>query len=375
MKILKINALEKTYDNTVQVLNDINLDMEAGGFLILVGPSGCGKSTLLNCIAGLETTTSGSIEIAGRDVTQVEPKDRDISMVFQSYALYPTMTVRENIAFGMRVRGVPKEEQRNKIQEVASQLQIDHLLDRKPGQLSGGQRQRVAIGRALVRHPSLYLFDEPLSNLDAKLRVEMRAELKALHEKTRASFVYVTHDQVEAMTMGTQIAVLNGGSIQQYGTPDEIYHNPSNVFVASFMGSPPMNILKGKIERNGQALSVCFLSDDGIPHRVNVPHYDGTPLQHGTEVLLGIRPEYCYLDNSGETIELRAMQVEVTGVDQFVKFRCGDDRVLTARFSDASPMHAGANVRFSLKTSEIRLFDPGTEKAIDSVAEKLVERI
>ena len=231
----------------VEVLKDISIDMKAGEFLVLVGPSGCGKSTLLNCIAGLDTTSGGRIAIGGHDVTEVPPRDRDIAMVFQSYALYPTMTVGENIAFGMKVRHVPKATQTEKVREVSTLLQISHLLDRKPGALSGGQRQRVAMGRALVRDPVLFLFDEPLSNLDAKLRVELRGEIKRLHERMGTSIVYVTHDQIEAMTLGTRIVVLNQGLVQQIGTPEEVFDHPANLFVADFMGSPPMNLIPGKL--------------------------------------------------------------------------------------------------------------------------------
>lgn len=357
--ILHIESLKKSYDGIATILNEISLSMEQGDFLILVGPSGCGKSTLLNCIAGLETSTSGSISIAGRDVTQVEPKDRDIAMVFQSYALYPTMTVEQNIAFGMRVRGVPKDEQRDKIAEVSQLLQIEHLLDRKPGQLSGGQRQRVAIGRALVRHPSLYLFDEPLSNLDAKLRVEMRTELKSLHEKTGSSFVYVTHDQVEAMTMGTKIAVLNAGVIQQFGSPHEIYHHPQNVFVASFMGSPPMNILPAKVLKNDGHIELTIADTS---HSVSVNGYSS--LEVGQEVLLGIRPEHCYLGFSENEITLTAAQVEMTGSDQYVKFSFNNSAVMTTRFSDADTLYVGQKVTFGIKSTEIRLFDSKTEQAL-----------
>ncbi|NVK02281.1 MAG: ABC transporter ATP-binding protein [Oceanospirillaceae bacterium] len=363
--ILKIDALVKSYDQQVNVLNNINLEMEPGGFLILVGPSGCGKSTLLNCIAGLETTTGGSIQIAERDVTNVESKDRDIAMVFQSYALYPTMTVKQNIAFGMKVRGVPKAEQETKIAEVSNLLQITALLDRKPGQLSGGQRQRVAIGRALVRQPSLYLFDEPLSNLDAKLRVEMRAELKALHDKTQSSFVYVTHDQVEAMTMGTKIAVLNGGSIQQFGSPAEIYHNPANVFVASFMGSPPMNIIPATVTAvSDSGVSVEYSDDQGKTHSISTQRYSADQLTIGQSVLLGIRPEHCHLEAGDSITTMTAAQVEVTGFDQYVKFKLEAGRSFTARFSDAQFMHSGDSISFGVKSSEVCFFNAETELAI-----------
>ncbi|MGL4996774.1 MAG: ABC transporter ATP-binding protein, partial [Deefgea sp.] len=230
MGALAIKNITKTFGDT-QILKGINIEIEAGEFLILVGPSGCGKSTLMNIIAGLESPTTGEVCIADRIVTGVAPKDRDIAMVFQSYALYPTMTVRQNIAFGLETRGVPKSEQSEIIARVAKMLQMDHLLDRKPAALSGGQRQRVAMGRALARNPKLFLFDEPLSNLDAKLRVEMRVEIKQLHQRLKTTIVYVTHDQIEAMTLGDKIAVMKDGIIQQFGRPQDIYENPANLFV------------------------------------------------------------------------------------------------------------------------------------------------
>ena len=235
--MLEVKNLYKNY-GSVEILKDINVAIEQGDFLVLVGPSGCGKSTLLNCIAGLEQITAGDVVIGGQNMTDVSPKDRDIAMVFQSYALYPTMSVAKNITFGMKVRGVDADTQQKKLNEVAKQLQMEPLLNRKPGQLSGGQRQRVAMGRALVRDPKLFLFDEPLSNLDAKLRVEMRTEIKRLHLDLGATMVYVTHDQIEAMTLATKIVVLKDGIIQQIGSPAEIYNNPKNLFVADFMGVP-----------------------------------------------------------------------------------------------------------------------------------------
>ena len=243
MGSLSIKQVGKTFDGTVRVLEDINIEVEDGEFLVLVGPSGCGKSTLLNMIAGLEDITEGTIEIDDKVVNDLAPADRDIAMVFQSYALYPTMTVAGNISFGLEMRGVRRAERRKAVERVAELLEIGHLLGRKPSQLSGGQRQRVAMGRALVRDPKVFLFDEPLSNLDAKLRVQMRSEIKRIHKRTGTTFVYVTHDQIEAMTMATQICVLESGIIQQQGTPYEIYSNPANVFVAGFMGSPPMNLI------------------------------------------------------------------------------------------------------------------------------------
>src|SRR6201995_1259864 len=251
MASLSIRDVYKTYPNGVPVLKGVNIDIEDGQFLILVGGSGCGKSTLLNMIAGLETVTKGDIMIDGKTVNNLSPKDRDIAMVFQSYALYPSMTVRENISFGLNIRKVPKDEQKKIFDRGSETLQIGHLLDRKPGQLSGGQRQRVAMGRALARDPVMFLFDEPLSNLDAKLRIEMRSEIKLLHQRTRTTTVYVTHDQVEAMTLGDRIAVMSKGELQQVGTPLEVYDRPANLFVASFIGTPPMNFVPAVLADGG----------------------------------------------------------------------------------------------------------------------------
>ncbi|RUU84838.1 ABC transporter ATP-binding protein, partial [Mesorhizobium sp. M7A.T.Ca.TU.009.01.1.2] len=257
MAFLEIDGLRKRFGQ-VEILKGIDVELEKGGFLVLVGPSGCGKSTLLNTIAGLETITSGEIRVDGRTINDLHPSKRDIAMVFQSYALYPNMTVAGNISFGMEMRGVPAAERQKAIDKVAKVLQIGHLLQRKPSQLSGGQRQRVAMGRALVRDPKLFLFDEPLSNLDAKLRVDMRIEIKRLHATTGTTIVYVTHDQIEAMTLATKIAVMRDGEVQQFGTPAEIYNNPSNLFVADFMGSPAMNLIPATIGTSGNALSVVL---------------------------------------------------------------------------------------------------------------------
>src|SRR5215468_1520727 len=257
MATLEIRALRKRF-GPLEILKGIDLSLEKGGFLVLVGPSGCGKSTLLNTIAGLEGISSGEIRIGGAVVNDLHPSQRDIAMVFQSYALYPNMSVGQNIAFGMEMRGVPKAERDKAVAGVAKTLQISHLLDRKPSQLSGGQRQRVAMGRALVRDPQVFLFDEPLSNLDAKLRVQMRVEIKRLHQSLKTTIVYVTHDQIEAMTLATKIAVLKDGVLQQFGSPHEIYNNPANIFVADFMGSPAMNLIPAKIEANGGGVAVVM---------------------------------------------------------------------------------------------------------------------
>jgi multiple sugar transport system ATP-binding protein len=285
MGALLIDQVTKSFGDT-QILKGINIDIQDGEFIILVGPSGCGKSTLMNIIAGLEEATTGRLELAGRDVTDVSPKDRDIAMVFQSYALYPTMNVARNISFGLEMRKVPKEERDKVVAEVAKLLQIDHLLDRKPSQLSGGQRQRVAMGRALARSPRVFLFDEPLSNLDAKLRVEMRTEIKKLHKRLGTTIVYVTHDQIEAMTLADRIAVMKDGIVQQLGTPDEIYNDPSNMFVAGFMGSPPMNFIEVELE-NGQAV----IESCSERHLLRLPQSESLAAQARTKVVLGIRPE------------------------------------------------------------------------------------
>ncbi|MEL6572488.1 MAG: sn-glycerol-3-phosphate ABC transporter ATP-binding protein UgpC [Pseudomonadota bacterium] len=347
-KALEALNLQKSYGN-VKVLHEINLAMEEGEFLVLVGPSGCGKSTLLNCIAGLEEISGGDLKIGGRVVTQEPPKDRDIAMVFQSYALYPTMTVGENIGFGMKIRKVPKAQASAKINEVATLLQIDHLLDRLPSQLSGGQRQRVAMGRALVRDPKLFLFDEPLSNLDAKLRVEMRAEIKRLHKTTKASIVYVTHDQIEAMTLATRIVVLKDGYVQQIGTPEEIYDRPANAFVADFMGSPPMNLTAAEVKADGLQVGDIHLpvATAGLPKKVT----------------LGIRPEALTLDKTGPTFDVVPTLIENTGADSYVSFLMGESQV-TARLAGRMPEDSVEKIALSVVPEALSFFDINTGNRI-----------
>jgi multiple sugar transport system ATP-binding protein len=346
---LEAKGLSKSY-GSVRVLQDINLSMRQGEFLVLVGPSGCGKSTLLNCIAGLEETTSGQLLIGGRDVTQEPPKDRDIAMVFQSYALYPTMSVGENIGFGMRIRNVPRAEMDRKIGEVARLLQIDHLLDRRPSQLSGGQRQRVAMGRALVREPKLFLFDEPLSNLDAKLRVEMRAEIKRLHKTTGTSIIYVTHDQIEAMTLATRIVVLKGGEVQQIGTPEEIYDRPANTFVADFMGSPPMNIVPATVTTQGLEVGGLHIGMGPGWSQANLP----------PQVALGFRPEHLALAQDQEAvIEVTPSMIETTGAETYLSFSLGG-KTVTARLPGRMHDRGEETVGLVLDRSGICLFDAVT---------------
>lgn len=341
---LSIDALGKSY-GAVQVLRDISAQIDPGEFLVLVGPSGCGKSTLLNCIAGLEETTSGRICINGRDVTQLPPRARDIAMVFQSYALYPTMSVADNIAFGMKVRRAPAAQISAKVAEVARLLQIDHLLDRRPSQLSGGQRQRVAMGRALVREPALFLFDEPLSNLDAKLRVEMRAEIKRLHHTTRASIVYVTHDQIEAMTLATKIVVLKDGAVQQIGTPDQIYNQPANTFVADFMGVPPMNLIAANIDGASLRFGQNVLALPSLPAAV----------AQRKSVLVGIRPETFSL---GTALMVQPEMIENTGSDLYVNFRLGE-KMVTARLGGRGAPLSG-QIGLDVDMASLRFFDDKT---------------
>jgi len=347
---LDTQDLCKSYD-PVEVLKQINVNMRHGEFLVLVGPSGCGKSTLLNCIAGLEEITSGHLQTNGRDVTDTPPRDRDIAMVFQSYALYPTMTVAENIGFGMKVRRIDRAVIAEKVGEVAKLLQIDHLLNRKPSQLSGGQRQRVAMGRALVRDPALFLFDEPLSNLDAKLRVEMRAEIKRLHKTTGASIVYVTHDQIEAMTLATKIVVLKDGYVQQIGTPEEIYDRPANTFVADFMGSPPMNLVEAGVTADGHL-------DFGGGQQLTLS--GASPLGGRKTVVVGFRPEDMTLTHAGEgQVDVTITMVEMTGADSYVSFALGD-KTVTARTPGRFGHAEGETASLSLDTKRLAYFDPVT---------------
>jgi multiple sugar transport system ATP-binding protein len=366
MASLTLSQIRKTFPNGVEVLKGIDIAIEDGDLLILVGGSGCGKSTLLNIIAGLETLTSGTVKIGERVVNDLSPKDRDIAMVFQSYALYPSMTVRDNIAFGLQIRKVPPAKQAEIIQRVADMLQIGHLLDRKPRQLSGGQRQRVAMARALAREPSLFLFDEPLSNLDAKLRVEVRSEIKQMHERLGATIVYVTHDQIEAMTLGDHIAVMKDGIVQQLGDPQTIYDNPANLFVAGFIGSPSMNFLKGKLTELGGGLA---FEAEHAGETVPLPMPSATPAMRqwiGREVILGLRPERITDPDSREgahTLDCRIDLVEPTGPDTIVYTRLNGAKV-GCRVRPGAARHAGESMRLAFDMARAVLFDPQTESRI-----------
>jgi multiple sugar transport system ATP-binding protein len=337
--------------------------MGSGEFTVLVGPSGCGKSTLLNIIAGLERQSFGSIEIGGRIVDDIPPKDRDIAMVFQSYALYPSMTVRQNMTFGMECRNVPRAQRDEAVARVAKLLQIDALLDRKPGQLSGGQRQRVAMGRALVRDPMLFLFDEPLSNLDAQLRAEMRMEIKQLHQRLGATIVYVTHDQIEAITLATRIAVMRQGVLQQFADPETVYNRPANLFVARFMGAPPMNILSARLEASSGRTVAVIGGGEGA---IRCPVTAGAEGCIGREVILGIRPECIaeptrHFGDAGAvlTIDAQVEMIEPTGAEIVVVLRLGNERAL-GRVSPDLRYRLGESARFAIDTRKICLFDPAT---------------
>ncbi len=376
MASLGIHNIRKTYGKNVEVLRGINLDIADGEFLILVGGSGCGKSTLLNMIAGLETVTEGDITIGGERVNDLPPKDRDIAMVFQSYALYPSMTVRDNIAFGLSLRKVPQAEQDATIARVAKLLQIEPLLDRKPAQLSGGQRQRVAMGRALAREPQIFLFDEPLSNLDAKLRVEMRSEIKLLHKRLGITTVYVTHDQIEAMTLGDKIAVMKDGVVQQFGTPDEIYSKPVNTFVASFMGSPPMNLIPVTLAVNDGVLCAEFLVGSGGDESTkrlarlpllgfNLSDLETIP-ERGSSVLLGLRPEHLSdasrTSGRGSRLIVPVDLAESTGADTLVFTTLGEVRCV-CRLHPSAVLGRG-EVELAVDVAAAVLFDPESLQAI-----------
>ncbi|PYY92471.1 sugar ABC transporter ATP-binding protein [Pseudomonas sp. TKO26] len=358
MATLELRNVNKTYGAGLpDTLKNIELKIDDGEFLILVGPSGCGKSTLMNCIAGLENISGGAILVGDADISGMSPKDRDIAMVFQSYALYPTMSVRDNIAFGLKIRKMPTAEIDAEVARVAKLLQIEHLLTRKPGQLSGGQQQRVAMGRALARRPKIYLFDEPLSNLDAKLRVEMRTEMKLMHQRLKTTTVYVTHDQIEAMTLGDKVAVMKDGIIQQFGTPKQIYNDPANLFVASFIGSPPMNFIPLRLQRkDGRLLALL----DSGQARCELPLGPQDAGLEDREVILGIRPEQISLApaeaNGLPTLRAEVQVVEPTGPDTLVFVTLNGTKVCCRLAPDQAP-DAGETLTLQFDPARVLLFD------------------
>lgn len=368
MASLQLKNIYKTYPGGFTAVKDFNLDIEDKEFVILVGPSGCGKSTTLRMIAGLEEISDGELYIGDKLVNDVAPKDRDIAMVFQNYALYPHMTVFENMAFGLKLRKVPKDEIKRKVHEAAQILDIEHLLDRKPKALSGGQRQRVALGRAIVREPKVFLMDEPLSNLDAKLRVQMRTEIGKLHKRLQTTFIYVTHDQTEAMTMGSRIVVMKDGIVQQVDSPANLYTNPCNVFVAGFIGSPQMNMLAAKLELRDDG---AYLINDNM--NIKLPEGKGKrpELQeyNGKEILVGIRPEdihdeEAFLSSMADsTVSVSVELTEMMGAETFLYLKLGETQ-MTARVNPRTNAQHGDNIKVAFDTNKLHLFDKDTELVI-----------
>ena len=368
MSSLTLKNIYKTYSNGFNAVKDFNLEIQDKEFIILVGPSGCGKSTTLRMIAGLEDISAGELYIDDVLVNDVEPKDRDIAMVFQNYALYPHMTVFENMAFGLKLRKYPKDEIKEKVVEAAKILDIEHLLDRKPAALSGGQRQRVALGRAIVREPKVFLMDEPLSNLDAKLRVQMRIEIAKLHQKLNTTFIYVTHDQTEAMTMGTRIVVMKDGIVQQVDTPQALYDTPCNTFVAGFMGSPQMNFIDVAVERGDDGIFLKFGSQ-----KIRLPEGKAKALADsgftGTEAVMGIRPEHIhdeemFLNNAPEsTVSADVEVTELMGAETYLYLKI-EGKNFTARVNPRTTAAPGDSIKVAFDVNKIHLFDKDTEKTI-----------
>jgi multiple sugar transport system ATP-binding protein len=366
MASVRYDHVTKQFGETVKAVNDLSLDVKDKEFLVLVGPSGCGKTTALRLLAGLEDITSGTISIGERVVNDVAPKDRDIAMVFQSYALYPHMSVYDNMAFGLKLRKMPKADIDKRVKEAAQILGIGQLLDRKPKQLSGGQRQRVAVGRAIVREPKVFLFDEPLSNLDAKLRVETRAGISKLHQRLGTTFIYVTHDQVEAMTMATRIAVMKDGVLQQVGTPGELYDHPANVFVAGFIGSPAMNFFNAKLV--GSDGSMAF--DTGT-FLLPIPTDTRDKLRGRNEeqYVIGIRPEDIYdasfqapgIDSAG--VQAQVDVVEPMGAEIYLNLLTGE-QTFVARVDPRSAARAGNDVGLAFNVNKVHIFDKKSDVAL-----------
>ncbi len=353
MQGVQFTDVAKRY-GAVSIIEGMNLTIEPGEFMVLVGPSGCGKSTALRMIAGLEEITGGAVSINGRVVNELAPKERDVAMVFQNYALYPHMTVRENIEFGLKIRKVPQAERAVLVFDAAKSLGLEPYLERRPKELSGGQRQRVALGRAIVRKPAVFLFDEPLSNLDAKLRVQMRAEIKRLQHRLGVTTVYVTHDQTEAMTMGHRIAVMKDGTLQQVGTPLEVYERPMNVFVAQFIGTPPMNFLSGTISSDGARV-------EGAGFRLPIPPQ--LKAVAGKKLVVGVRPEHLQATGSGPSLSVQVEILEPLG-DQLVVHGTLEDTPLVFKVDPHRPMKIGERVEVFVAVERLHLFDASTEQRL-----------
>lgn len=369
MANLSLKNVNKVYPNGVHAVIDFNMEIEDKEFIIFVGPSGCGKTTTLRMIAGLEDISSGELRIDGKYMNDVEPKDRDIAMVFQNYALYPHLTVYDNMAFGLKIRKVPRKEIDRIVREAAEILDLSDLLNRKPKALSGGQRQRVAMGRAIVRNPKVFLMDEPLSNLDAKLRVQMRAEIAKLHQKLGTTIIYVTHDQTEAMTLGTRIVVMKDGVVQQIDSPQNLYEKPCNLFVAGFMGSPQMNFKDAVVGVSGGS---AWLEVEG--KRIMLPPAKAEPLiegeMDGKEVILGIRPEDILevkdaFPVQGYSFDVTCNVYELLGAEVFLYFELGETG-LTARVEPDTKIRPGSRMRVTFDTEKIHIFDKDTELAISN---------
>ncbi len=378
MASLSLKNVYKRYPGGVTAVSDFNLEIKDKEFIILVGPSGCGKSTTLRMVAGLEEISEGEVYIGDRLVNDVAPKDRDIAMVFQNYALYPHMTVFDNMAFGLKLRKTPKDEIRRRVEEAARILDIEHLLERKPKALSGGQRQRVALGRAIVREPKVFLLDEPLSNLDAKLRAQMRTEISKLHQRLGTTFIYVTHDQTEAMTMGTRIVVMKAGFIQQVDTPQNLYLYPCNLFVAGFIGSPQMNFIESKILKEGSDFFVEFGSEDtktraGVKYKIKLPadkNKDNCLEAYvGKEVIMGIRPEHVHNEedlietHKDGIVEANVEVTELMGAETYLYMNC-EGQTINARVAPTNTARPGDRIKIALEPTKIHLFDKDTEVTI-----------
>ncbi|MCR5798755.1 MAG: sn-glycerol-3-phosphate ABC transporter ATP-binding protein UgpC [Lachnospiraceae bacterium] len=367
MASLSLTNICKRYPNGFEAVKDFNLEIADKEFIIFVGPSGCGKSTTLRMIAGLEDITSGELKIGDRVVNDVEPKDRDIAMVFQNYALYPHMTVYDNMAFGLKLRKVPKDEIDKQVKEAARILDLSALLDRKPKALSGGQRQRVAMGRAIVRNPKVFLMDEPLSNLDAKLRVQMRIEIAKLHQRLGTTIIYVTHDQTEAMTLGTRIVVMKDGVVQQVDTPQNLYDKPQNLFVAGFMGSPQMNFLDGTVQINGEDVVInCADIEIPLPPAKAKKLIEGG--YDGKVVTFGIRPEDVYdsemfIETAKASFEATVKVYELLGAEVFLYFEL-DEFPITARVDPRTTARPGDTIKVAFDVEKIHIFDKETEQVI-----------